>query len=431
MRWRVAVILALGGACLLPASAWAASVTLTSPADGAKFYAGASGSIADAAPLLASRDVSGCLANQDTAYWRVYSTDSQGRTSIVAQSTGPTINIQRLWLFGVGVYQIYGEFICGHADGTTTPIRSDVHTISVLRENPPAGGGGGGGSDPGAAAKAAFCASQKARITEIGNIAKEVGEGEGVERMENLSETLWVISQILEPAGEKLVESENPVAAAYGTSALFVAVSYDTLSNITDVAVADTKRTARQIVHDSYTPLTGDFYTDCGEALLAIDISPPSIKTQLATFIKYLAGKAGRVSAVAARKSRRGSALGKKFKANAKAFKAAVKAYNRAQSALAKHLTDPPPAEVNAVKAAASRLITLIRQQGKLRNSLPRAIKRIKARKRYFPKKLRSNAAVKAIDGMSVGEIIKRTKLAKNEQDLIAYLRRQPVLPSH
>jgi hypothetical protein len=132
----LAVLAAVTVLTVLPATASAASVTLTSPADGAKFYTG-NGAIADAAPLLASRDVSGCLANQDNAYWRVYSTDSQGRTLVVAQSTGPTINIQRLWLFSQGVYQIYGEFVCGHADGTTTPIRSDVHTISVLPGNPP------------------------------------------------------------------------------------------------------------------------------------------------------------------------------------------------------------------------------------------------------------------------------------------------------
>jgi hypothetical protein len=149
MRPLIAIVAVLVGAAVLPATASAASVTLTSPANGAKFYTGANGSIADAAPLVASRDVSGCLANPDNAYWRVYSIDSQGRTLVVAQSTGPTINISRLWLFAPGVYQIYGEFICAQSNGTQTPIRSDVHTISVLRENPPGGtpppGGGGGG----------------------------------------------------------------------------------------------------------------------------------------------------------------------------------------------------------------------------------------------------------------------------------------------
>lgn len=123
----------------IPAAASAASVTLSSPANGAKFYTG-NGAIVDAAPLLASRDVSGCLNNPDNTYWRVYSTDSHGRTLVVAQSTGPTINIPRLWLFSQGTYQIYGEFICNHGNGTTTPIRSDVHTISVLPGNPPPAG---------------------------------------------------------------------------------------------------------------------------------------------------------------------------------------------------------------------------------------------------------------------------------------------------
>jgi hypothetical protein len=418
---------------LSPAAASAASVTLSSPADGAVFYG--PGAVIDAAPLIASRDVSGC-ANPPNAFWRVYRIDSTGSTLPVAQSTEATINIQRLWLFSPGVYRIYGEFLCAQSNGTTTPIRSDTHTITIVSGNPPppGGGGGGGGSDPAASAKAAYCASQKAHANAIVRAAKEIGEGKGVQDMETLGSAFFAISNILEPVGKRMVASANPVVAAYGTSALFVAESYETYSNVLDLAVLESKNDARKVIHDYYTPLTGNYYTDCGEALLAVDIKPQDPSQQLFSLIKHLKELKGGASSsmveIAARKRKRRAALGKRFKASARAFKSAVTAYNQAQATLERHLSSRPAAEVSAVRQAASRLVAVTKGQAKLRRALPRALLRIKARKSYFPKKLRSNEVVKALNGLSVAQIIKRTQLASHEQGLVDYLRKQPVLPS-
>jgi hypothetical protein len=414
VRDGLATAIVIGVLAVLPSSASAGSATLTSPSNGATFYTGSSNSILTGVPYSANRDISGCV----NTLFRVY---RDGLPILQGVTNDLTGNVAT----GVGDHQVYAAFLCTAPNNWIYSSTVTIHVVAGIAPPPP-----GGGRDPLDVLKEAYCKSQKEHILEIGALAKEVGDGEGVEKLEQLSATLFVISQVLEPASEKLLASPSPVARFYGAEARFIAAEYDELDNLSEIAIADSKATARGMLRDRYSPLAGRYTGDCGAALPEVKIKPVSIDTQLLTIFKYLKGKGhgvARASAAAAR-PRRPSALDRRLAAAVKAFRTAVHGYGKALRAVGQHAPSPSFAEEAALRSAGARLAAAVNGEARVRADLPRAVLKLKAHRKSFPRKLRSNPVVKAIDGWSIAKIMDVGKLATIERELVAYLRTHPTL---
>jgi hypothetical protein len=146
---------------VLPATASARSVTLTSPTNGQTFYTGTGGSTG--VPYAATRDRSGCF--QGVSVWRIERdspTDTFGYLPVL-QTTGEGMSQTLATL--VGTYTVRARFLCNNNDWVESP----PVTIHVVRANPPAGGGGLAELE---AQLRAVCAKERTAIGQLARLAR-------------------------------------------------------------------------------------------------------------------------------------------------------------------------------------------------------------------------------------------------------------------
>lgn len=124
-----AALIAVGTAMAMTPAAHAASVTLTSPPNGATYYTG--GSSAASVPVSATRDLSGCT-NGPNSFWSVpFMRD--GAPAGGPSSTDNTTLSQSV-LVQPGNYTARANSTCGGA----SMLYSATHSFRVVAGNPPA-----------------------------------------------------------------------------------------------------------------------------------------------------------------------------------------------------------------------------------------------------------------------------------------------------